>query len=462
MKSWRIATLTFLLITALVYGGNFLLADIKDQPPAGGSGISVDIFGSASGLPMVRKDPVAVPLFKNTGEGADRMGLSRKFADLSSEDMRMTGRFDVIDRSMYVENPYTAGVMPGQFDFADWSVINAEYLIKGNFEVTESRLMVQFRLYHVPTKRLLVGKEYTGRPDDWALMTHRFSNDVVYELTREKGIFGTKIAFVSASGRTQELYVVDVDGNNLRRLTYLNGLAKNPTWSPDGKQIVFAWASADDHIMLNQLYAINANGGEPQKLLEIKGLIITPRFSPSGSRIAVAMSFEGNMEIYTVSAHGGKPQRLTNSNAIELFPSWSPQGDRLLFVSDRSGGPQIWMMRADGTEPHRVSYFGAYNQSPDWSPKGDKIVYSARESGGFNILMMDPDGTNTTVITQGQGFGSCEYPVFSPDGRAIALTSGSTKWRNIRIFNIDASYTKVLTKPGSNDKNPAWSPRLID
>jgi len=395
------------------------------------------------------------------------MGLAQKLTEQEGDDMRMTGRFDVINRELYVENPHTAGVKPGEFDFSDWTAVGAEYLIKGNFALEPTKLTVQFRLYHVPTKKMLIGKEYTGKPDDWYLMVHKFGNDVVYELTREKGIFGTKIAFVSkGKEEATELYVVDVDGRNLKRLTYLSGKAKNPTWSPDGTQIVFAWENVRNETDINNyLYSVPAAGGQPKLILTVKGLLITPRFSPSGANIAVAVSKDGNMEIYTVPAGGGQLKRLTVSNAIELFPAWSPDGSKIVFISDRAGGPQVYKMNSDGSDVQRVSYFGVYNQSPDWAktPDGEKMVYSSRESGSFHILMMNPDGSNTEVITQGQaGFGSCEYPNFSPDGRAIALTSGGNNNRQIRIFNVDGSFTKLLTKVGTDDKNPAWSPRLLN
>jgi len=461
--TFRRTLLVAILPIVIAMFASLLYAQATDPTPADDEDLIVDIFGTSDGLPMVKKDPMAVPLFKNIGSEPDRMGLAGKLCDLTSEDMRMTGRFDVLDRAMYVENPHVSGVKPGTFDFRDWSVIDAEYLIKGSFAVRDGGLRVQFRLYHVPTKQLLLGKEYSGKPDDWPLMVHRFGNDVVYELTRERGIFGTKIAYVSGR-RTQELYVIDIDGRNKRRLTYLNGQVRNPTWSPDGSRIAFAWASGKTEDVHNYLYVINANGGQPQEILKVKGLIISPRFSPSGSRIALAISYTGNMEIYTVRTRGGKPKRLTASRAIELFPAWSPRGDGLAFVSDRTGGPQIWRMKSDGTDVQRISYHGAYNQSPDWAhtPNGDKIVYSARESGIFHIIMMNPDGSEAMVITQGQGFGSCEYPHFSPDGRAIALTTNSGTGRGIRLFNVDASYTKLLTRPGADDKNPSWSPRLLD
>lgn len=461
MRSRRLAVWIFIVLISSVLATSGLLADIREDLPEGDD-IIIDIWGTSSGISMVRKDPLAVPLFKNVGPGADRMGLSRKFADLVSEDMGMTGRFDVIDRAIYVENPNTAGAKPGTFSFEDWRIINAEYLIKGSFSLEGDKLIVQFRLYHVPTKKLLLGKEYQGQPDDWYLMVHRFGNDVMSELTGERGIFGTKVAYVSGARTSRELHVVDIDGRNKKRLTYLNGQASSPSWSPDGRQLCFAWRSNDSADPHSYIYIIGAQGGRPEEIFKVKGLAMTPRFSPSGTRVALAISYNGNMEIYTISARGGKPKRLTASRAIELFPTWSPHGDHLLFVSDRSGGPQIWKMRADGSDVQRISWHGAYNQSPDWSPKGDRVVYSARESGHYGIIMTRPNGTDAMLITQGQGFGTCEYPYFSPDGMSIVLTTDAGRGRAIRIFNVDASYTKLLTRPGSNDKNPSWSPRLLD
>jgi len=414
MKLPRRSTLLIVFVFSLLSGASILFADILGGQGQEGQGqsndIIIDVWGTSGGLPMVRKDPMAVPLFKNLGPGADRLGLSKQLADQVGEDMRMTGRFDVIDRAMYVEDSHTAGVAPGTFDFKDWKLINSEYLIKGAFSINGEEVTIQFRLYHVPTERMLLGKEYTGPLNNWYTMVHKFSNDVVYELTRQKGVFGTKIAYVSGSRSTLELYVIDLDGRNQKRLTFKNGQAGTPSWSPDGRQIVFAWRSNDVQDNNSYIYIINAEGGEPQEIFKVPGLAMTPRFSPSGSRIALAITYNGNMELYTLSARGGAPERITVSRAIELWPAWSPNGERIIFVSDRSGGPQVWRMRADGSEVMRISWHGSYNQSPDWSAEGDKIVYSAMESGSFGVIMMNPDGSEPTLITQGQGFGSCEYP----------------------------------------------------
>lgn len=445
-------------------------AGIKDDDPeaTGQDGlININVFGwDEGGIPIVKKTPIAVQLFVNAGGTADTMGLSRKLADEVAADMEFTGSFEVIDRVRYVENPNAAGDKPGQFDFNDWSILDAFYLIKGNFQHTDEKLTVQFRLYDVPHREMLLGKEYSGKPEDWYYMVHRFSNDVVYALTGSQGVFGTKIAFSSNKTGDYELYVVDVDGRNLKRLTFLGGRVRNPSWSPDGGTIIFAWENTHNEIDPNSyLYSVPAAGGEPTLLLKIEGLLITPRYSPSGSRIAMSITYRGNPEIYTVSAKGGKPQRLTVSNSNEVFPAWSPKGDWIAFVSDKPGGPQIYKMRSDGGEMQRISFFGAYNQSPDWAfniTEGkERIVFSARESGMYRILMINPDGSDAIVITQGHGFVNCEYPSFSPDGRAIAMTTDSGTGRLLRIFNVDGSFTKQLTKLGTDDTNPAWSPRLL-
>jgi len=446
-------------------------ADIRDDGSTSDDAddlIDIYVTGeSEGGIPIVKKTPIAVQLFVNAGGTADTLGLVRKLADEVAADMEFTGSFEVVDRARYVENPHATGDKPGQFDFNDWAIIDVQYVIKGNFQLADDKLTVQFRLYNVPERQMMLGKEYSGKPEDWYYMVHRFSNDVVYALTGNQGVFGTKIAFTSDKTGDYELYVVDVDGRNLKRLTFLGGRVRNPTWSPDGSQLVFAWENTHNELDPHHyLYSVPAAGGEPQLLLKVEGVLITPRFSPSGSRIAMSITYHGNSEIYTVSAKGGKPQRLTVSNAIEVFPAWSPKGDWIAFVSNKPGGPQIFKMRNDGTEMQRISFFGAYNQSPDWafniSEGRERIVFSARESGMYRILMINPDGSDAIVITQGHGFVNCEYPSFSPDGRAIVMTTNSGTGRIVRIFNVDGSYTKQLTKLGTDDTNPAWSPRLLN
>lgn len=435
-----------------------LMGLVIEEQPSGDSGelsVTVNPTGGEAGI---HKTPVAVPLFVNLGSGKDSDNLSRKMADLLTDDLNLTGYLEVLERAVYLEDPSTSGIKMGEFDFDAWRLIHSVYLFKVGFDITGSRIKLTCRMYDVSSQSLLMGFEVTDKYENWRKAVHKFSNEVVYSLTGVEGIFGTKIAYTSGPALKQEIYSIDLDGANQTRMTNMGIMCMSPDWSPDGRKIVFVGQGDEG----GACYLLDVQTRNVKKLGEWDGVVLTPKFSPSGSRISLSLSKDGNAEIYTISPEGGTPKRLTVSWAIEMFPEWSPDGRQMAFVSDRAGGPQIYKMNADGSEVSRLTFVGTYNQAPAWSPTNEWIAYAGRESGTFDLLLTRPDAMGDVIkLTDGMG-GRNEYPNFSPDGRHIAYSSTrGGKGFGIFITNVDGSYTKRLTSGTGNDKSPSWSPRLL-
>lgn len=433
---------------------------IEDQPSEGsGNELSITVH-PLEGDGGIHKTPVAVPLFVNLGSARDVDNLSRKMADLLTDDLNLTGYLEVLDRTVYLEDPTTAGIKIGEFDFDPWRLIHAVYLFKVGFDISGSKIKLTCRMYDVASQSLLMGYEVTEKYGNWRKAVHRFANEVAYSLTGTEGIFGTRITYTSGPPMKQEIHVIDLDGSHHQQLTNLGALAMSPDWSPDARKIVFA---AQEEARA-ALYIVDVRTRKVKMIGTWDGIVLAPKFSPSGSRIAVVLSKDGNAEIYTISPEGGTPKRLTVSWGIEMFPEWSPDGKQLLFISDRAGGPQVYRMNADGSEVERVTFIGSYNQSPAWSPNNEWIAYAGREAGTFDLLLTRPDGMGDVIkLTDGMG-GRNEYPNFSPDGRHLVYSStrGNPN-RSFAVFvtNVDGSFTKRLTSGSGNDKSPSWSPRLL-
>ena len=430
---------------------------IEEQPSSGTGDLSITVH-PMTGEGSIRKTPVAVPLFFNLGDTPDSNNLSRKMADLLTDDLNLTGYLEVLDRTVYLEDPRSTGIKIGQFDFESWKLIHAVYLFKVGFSMSGSKVKLTCRMYDVASQSLLLGYEVSDSQKNWRRAVHRFANEVAYSLTGTEGIFGTRIAYTSGPPLKQEIHVVDLDGHNKTRLTNLNALSMSPDWSPDGRTIVFAVQKE----YRAAVYIVDVKTRAAKEIGTWDGVVLAPKFSPSGSRIAIVLSKDGNSEIYTISPQGGTPKRLTVSWGIEMFPEWSPNGKQMIFVSDRAGGPQIYRMNADGTGVERITYIGSYNQSPAWSPTGEWIAYAGRESGTFDLLLTRVDGMGDVIkLTDGMG-GRNEYPNFSPDGRHIIYSSTrGAKGFGLFITNVDGSFTKRLTSGNGNDKSPSWSPRLL-
>ncbi|MDP8255905.1 MAG: Tol-Pal system beta propeller repeat protein TolB [Candidatus Alcyoniella australis] len=402
------------------------------------------------------KIPVAVPEFYNMGTGANNGDLAQQATQIMVDDLHLSGYFSVRNPALYIEDRSTAGITPETIDFYDWKLINAELLIKAGFTVSEGKLTMELRLYDVFNGSLMLGKTYQGRPEDYPEMVHRFGNEIVYLVTGQEGIFGTKVVFLRGTGDNQEIYTVGIDGRNLTRITANNVGDLSPVWDSAGERIYYV-SYLDG---TTKIYSVSAEGGRPKLAVGYEGLNATPSISPNGKRMAMTLSKDGNSEIYTSNLDGRALRRLTASWSIEVSPCWSPEGNELVFISDRSGTPQVYKMADDGSEVRRLTFEGGYNQTPEWSPTGDKICYSGRSMGTYDIFVMNADGSYRFNLTE--GVGSNEDPSWSPDGRAIVFSStrggrGRTLW----IMNIDGSYTKQLTTPGGFDTSPSWAPRLL-
>jgi TolB protein len=408
--------------------------------------------------PQIHKIPLAIPLFFDVLGHEGGGDLSRKLADSLTADMEMSGEFEVIDRARYLEDSRSAGVKLGVFDMKDWALIGAEYLIKGAFSRVGDSITLEIRLFNVTSNSTVLGKEYKGPLEDRFEMIHLFSNEVFLALFGDEGFFGTKIAYTAGSDSRREVYIMDLDGRNRRKLTNLGLLAMTPHWSPDGKTIVFSTVGPNTQ---PTIHTVNVATGKIRTIHTAQtGVALTPEFSPSGTRIVVSLSPKESADIFEMSLSGKDIVNLTNHWAIELAPAYSHDGQKMLMISDRTGAPQVYKMNADGSDPIRISYFGSYNQCPNWSPRGDKIAYAAREFGHYTIYLVDEDGQEPYALTADMRKEDCEYPSFSPDGRALIFSCKTPTGRALYLRTTNDTYTLQLTKGTSIETNPDWGPRV--
>ena len=209
------------------------------------------------------------------------------------------------------------------------------------------------------------------------------------------------IAFVSnRDGLGAEIYVMNADGSGQTRLT--NNIADDwyPSWSPDGRQIIFL-SDRDGDI---EIYIMNADGSEQTRLTNSPGSEWLPSWSPDRSRIAFSDNRDGNVEIYVMNADGSGRTNLTNNPANDWAPSWSPDGRRIAFVSDRDGNNEIYVMNADGSGVTRLTNNPASDQVPSWSPDGKRIAFASNRDGNFEIYVMNADGSGVTRLTNNPAY----------------------------------------------------------
>jgi TolB protein len=403
--------------------------------------------------PFLRKIPIAIPIFKPMTQAPGELSTAKQMTSILEDSLLFTGYFKLLDRGAFLIDPINYGIVAPNIEFKNWTGIGAELLITGGLLVKEDLLEIELRLYDTVKQKLLVGKRYKGSNADQRQIIHRFSQEVIFLLTGDRGFFGSKIAFVSNGSGHKEIFTCDFDGHSPKQLTRLKSIALSPAWSSDGKWMAYtSYAKGKPDLYIKHL------DDKRGAFIAKKGINVTPAWVPEKFALAATLSFEGDPEIYLLTGKGKIIKKITNNWGIDVSPTWSPDGSQIAFVSNRAGNPQIFIKNVNTGQTRRLTYQGRYNTTPSWSPKGDRIAYSAAENGQVNIYVIHTDGSNNMQLTQDSGRN--ESPSWSPDGSLIVFSS--TREGPSRLYLMTAYGTeqrRLLSLPGEQT-NPKWSPRL--
>ncbi|MDP1990425.1 MAG: Tol-Pal system beta propeller repeat protein TolB [Syntrophales bacterium] len=425
----------------------FLILLFLNSPVYGKVYIDID-------SPSFQKFPIAITEFKSLRPGTEMGDFPAWFADTLSRNLLITGYFNVIDRRAFLEDSSRAGITGEGTRFADWVTIGAEYLIKGGFQADGRQLTSEFRLFDAVKGELVVGKRYIGTTDDKNRMVLQFANEVLQALTGETGLFDTRIAFVKKTASAADLYTINFDGSDIRRITSYNSLTLSPRWSPDGRQLAFtSYKDGKPDIYLRDFIT-----EKTEKIISYPGLNLPGSWSRDSARLLVTVSRDGNQEIYDMTVGNKLLQRLTREFSIDVSPVRSPDEKRIAFVSNRNGSPQIYVMNADGGNVRRLTVEGNYNTSPAWSPKGKMIAYEGSVNGHFQIFVISEEGGVPQQLTFARG--DHESPTWSPDGRYLAYSVRGNGRGRIEIMNGNGQNSRVLHEGNDGCLSPFWSPHL--
>jgi TolB protein len=398
--------------------------------------------------------PVAVSQMCSRTEGAGDVSI--KIPSTISKDLQISGLFKLIDPANFLETPGSCKG-PEEFAYTDWTVIGAEGLVKGEVtEVGKDKIRVDLFLFDVLQQKPVIARRYTGGVADTSMIAHRFANEILLYFTGEKGIFGTRIAYVGSKGRFKELFVIDLDGSDQKQITNDRGLVFSPSWSADGSKLVYtSYVSRTP-----ELYISNSDGGgNATRVTNRTGLEVGAKFRQGGGSLVSSASYEGISKLVLFDLKGSVIKKLTSSSSIDVSPSYSPDESKLAFCSNRGGGPQVYTMDSDGSNVKRISYVDSrYCTSPVWSPKGDKIAFVCAK-GGFQIFMSDAEGRNAVQLTFS---GDNEDPSWAPDGRFLAFSSTNLGGgeKQLGILSLLGGRPTRIEGTSRDSRQPAWSPAI--
>jgi len=402
--------------------------------------------------PGGKRMPIAVADFV---VGPGDPSLSRGIPKILSDDLVLTDLFDLVPASAHIETVTESHFSGKPLSFPGWKMIGAEAVVIGKVETRGDRLSIEMRLYDATQGTLLLGKRYGGTPSQLRSIVHRFANEIVYTFTGVRGVFGTEIAFTARPERSRgkELYVVGMDGKDLRKVTANRSFNLFPRWSPDGRWLAYTSFRTG----APAVYLRNVSTGAEKEVVRFGGSKAPGGFSPDGVWLYAGVSQAGNSDIYRVRVVGGAAEKVVDGWGLEVSPSPSPDGRRIAFVSDRGGSPQIYVKTIGAAGETRISSGTDYATSPSWSPAGDRIAYTARSGGRFVVATVAPDGTGTREVASAPD-GDCEDPSFSPDGRSLVYTYRKRGYSALKIISSDGRRQRTLVSGLGDAGSPAWSP----
>lgn len=392
----------------------------------------------------IEKIPVAVAVLKASGEFT-RDG--KNFTQVLKNDLTNAALFEVSKGSI---------IFSAFGDRIDFDVLRdkeTDYLVSGSYDASRKNVKYTLSVYDVRSGREIMETRYVTSPENSRRAAHEFSGELMKKITGLDGFFGSRIVFVGGDGIKKDLFVMDYDGENSRRLTDHESQVISPDCSPDGSEVIFSSDRKWDH----DLYLASLGGGglpaEGRRMTRGVYLDSSPSWSPDGSRVA----FSRDGDIYVASASGEIQDRLTESPSIEVSPSWSPDGSRIAFVSDAAGEPNVYVMSSSssGGEATRLTS-GGYNTDPAWSPNPlvDRVAFVRVEKSDADIYTVRTDGSEERRLTSS---GKNEHPSWSPDGRYITFSSKKEGKRRIHIMYMNGE-NKISLSRGENDTFSSWCP----
>ena len=320
---------------------------------------------------------------------------------------------------------------------------------------------------------------------------------------------GKQIAFTSWRDGNAEIYTMETDRSNVRRLTNHPAFDNYPVFSPDGTQIAFGSNREDER---SEVYLKKLNDDSPPKRITnsnsgtgLRGkcwsadgtqmllyssqngkdqillaniepyparLVLSsenedfssPRLAPDGKQILYQARLpDRSLELRLTDLETKRTRALFKTDTelptnSYLAPSWSPDGKQIAFANKAGGSTEIFSIKTDGSDLRNLTNNPTLDTSPIFSLDGKEIIFVRNTYGTGQLYRMNLDGSNQRRLTDRAGYEMT--PAFSPDGLSIAF-AGDREGHGLEIFQLDfrnPSYEKLLAARRFHDSSPTFSP----
>ncbi len=449
---WVPARIAALTVPLLAWGTGSAAQEEEAAIP----GVSLGFVYEGERIP-----PIAIRPFTGGGPAAD-------IASIIATDLDYSDRF-------FVRDSLPAGVDADGVQYSLWDQYGVDWLLTGSIDSEDGVAFLDVELHDIVFSSIRSRARFPIPPpghEGFRLAIHQISDAVVEWVHGDPGMAASRIVFSMrpfGNPDSKELYVVDSDGEGLRRVTWDDDLAVSPAWSPDGTHIAYTSFKSG----LPRIYELNladgsertVDGGSPG------GQQFSPSYHPDGDRIAFwTLDPGGTKGISTYNIRDGCClTRLISGHHQNIQPSYSPDGSRMVFLSNRLGSqtPQIYVMPGEGGDAELLSPYrygqGGYFADPDWSPTADMVAFAGgivdqRVYNQYDIFVRDiesPDNRIVRLTTEGNN----EDPSWAPDGRHLVFAGVRSYGYGVFVVDTATGRTRLLVA-GVRAEDTDWSPGL--
>lgn len=386
------------------------------------------------------------------GPGQVAGGMGNQLQNYIQQNLSFLPFMRLTDPKAVLGGTVLDGWEPPSLDFKRFQLAGSDILVTSYWPNGDSGTRpVQIRAFETNTGGRLFGKEYSGvNASDLPEVADRFCADLLEVLTGSGDFFRSTLAFVKKTGKmAANVWIVKPTGRDLRQVTNMPGEALSPSWSPDGRFVVFSHIDPKSHA----LGVWDRATGRVQRIRFPGNVVIGPSFMPD-NKVAVALSHGRYPVIYLLNRVFQKERVLEEHNSINVSPTFDKTGTKMAFTSSRLGGPQIFLKDLNSGSTQRVSMNGSYNTEANLSPDGTLVVYSRMTEYGNRIFVQDLLTGAERQITFGPG--SDEQPSFCADSYFIAFSSSRGGGRNIYLTTRHGGDAKQVPTGGGQAFFPRW------
>lgn len=434
-----------------------------------------------------RRAKLAVGRLHPTAQTGNRE-LALQIQEELRNDLEFTNLFDFINPVSFESIDRPSEMYSVRYE--EFSAIGAAFALKLGYRVDGDKVTLDALLFDITGRKKIFGTRYQYSTAQYYRLVHALSEDILRELTGEKGLFFSRVLMVCRNPKkrnaAKDVFVVDADGRNLTQLTDDNTITLSPSWAPNGQTIAytqFEWRRYGKVKKKGQVIKRHSLlNGQRMVVSAREGVNSGATWSQDGRKIAATLSYQGRPEIYLLSPEGvGEPdpvsktirwrklsgegyQSVSQNMLLDVEPDFSPDGERLVLSSAQSGHPMIYIVDLATRVASQLTFAGIYNASPAWSPKGDKILFATqiKGDGNFDLYLIDTDGNNLVRMTRGDRGGrkrvNSENPSWAPTGRHFAFASDESGYYTIYKMGQDDSNKQRISPPDKECSTPAWGP----